>query len=395
MHLIMRLAVGLLPVLLLAGQPHAYAADETITLRYSREQDLSYLVGRTLTRVKKHKNNETKTLRERAMVRYGKPEKLRSGKIRLTRELSRIGTEGSMKRAGIYRLHTLPTRRKKYPTGRLTKFATGDSVPGRPWTLLELSGMFAAFPIFPEQPVAPGDTWEVKMQMCSPSNYKAILPVTIQHRLRGLETRGEKTYAVIQYTFQGSLETAKHPEMLETKLLKQIAPKYSLSGDGTVTFDVQAGVVVKKEQHFEWTKAWTGKLDSKLVKRNPNWEVDVDQVTSSRITTRLISDDKASALIKEAEKARQSKQAGRKTKATPPPKWTYYVNRTAVRNNKLRKKKKIRVDRAFVGYGAGKPRIIYVDEQKRPLQPSKSAGVRFQPLPADKDHGNSHMLTDV
>jgi len=160
-------------------------------------------------------------------------------------------------------------------------------------------------------------------------------------------------------------------------------PKFSLQGEGTAHFDPEAGIIVRKEQRFTWTKTWTGKLDPELVRRNPNWDVDVDEVTTCSITVGLISDEEASRLIKQAEVS-ESKRVTPQKEAPLTPKWIYYVERSAVHKDKLRKEERILVDHVLVKYGAGKPQVVYVDEQKRPLERQHSAGQRFQPFPVDK-----------
>ena len=326
-HSIVFLALFFFTIAWCGSQAHSQAAEDEIVLSYKPEENLNYLADRTFTRLKRHKGNETRTLRERAVIRYGKPEPLKGGEIRSTPEMTLLSIEGDMERRGIYRLETLAPLARKYPTGRLTRFVDSDSARGRPWDVLRVFRTFGVFPVFLETPLALGQEWRSEMDMRYSGGLKYLSPVTIRHQLVRIEMIEGRRCALIKYTFSGALQTAKHPEMLETKMAEQTKPEYTLVGHGTVYFDVDRGMIVSKEQRVEWTKAWAGKLAPSLVRQHSNWEVAVDQVTSSSITTRLISDDEASRLIKEAEEAKAKTAA--EPEQPPAPKWTYYVNRTA------------------------------------------------------------------
>jgi len=363
-------------VLLVVTSPLALCSDtrEALTLRYKGEKNVSYLIERSLKLLEKQKNNETTSLHEKTLITYGPLVVNKNGEFRLTPKMHRLSIESNMGK--LQRSHTMREGwifRQRDSLGMLPKQSPAH-IAGDRYRAWILAQMFDPFPLFPRDPVQQGSKWEVTILMAL-NREEYIFPTKVVQHFSGFERINGVNCAKIEYSLTGNLRTAEHPEMLKSRIAKQIKPEYTLSGHGTVYFDPEAGIIVRKVHEVKWTKEWTGKLDPALVRKYPSWVVDVDQVTTCRITAELIPNEVAVRLVEEVKKRKA---------ARAPRRWTYHVKRIHLRNDKLRKREKTVVDHALVRYGAGKPQISYVDEQKQPLQTQRPAGARFQPFAAEK-----------
>lgn len=369
------------------------AAQEPVTLRYKGEENVTYLVERTLKKVKKHKKGETQTLRERAVISYGQRAVEKEDKFLLTPKVFLLSVEGNMEKLKRYHTmkeHAVPAFEPwdvRYATGALPKKGNAHITNGkyRGWILAE---MFEPFPILPKHPVQQGSQWGVNTLMAL-NRETYVFPVQIVHRLQSYEEVKGKNCARIDYTVSGRLETAKHQEMLESRVAKQTKPAFTLKGEGTAFFDPVAGIILKKDQTIEWTKRWTDTLDPSLARKYPHWEVDVDEVNSSHIKVELISAEEASRLIEASPLAKKMPEGRAKpevaeAREVPVTKWRYYVKRAVVQRDRVAKREKTWVDYALVEYRAGKPKVTYVDEEKRPIEPARHFGPALQPLAGEK-----------
>jgi len=370
--------------LILAFCPFLAGAANTepaVLLEYRPKQNVSYLVELHLTQADRHKDTAPETLHERAVINYGKTQAVEQTKSGPKPTMEILTRETNMKRPQYWGLKTLPPLSKKCPSGGLTKFVEGDNSSGHPWDVDWVWRTLDLLPVFSKTPVTPGDEWQTEMEMSFPGSPKYISPVRAEYRFRGMETVEKTRCAVIEYSFSGVFETAKHVEILETEFAEQRLPRYTLSGEGTVYFDTEAGNILRKEQHSQLTIKRTRKADADFARRHPRWAEPAETVLTCRLSARQISNEKASRLIEEAKKAEGNGAAGPGGQAVP--KWSYFVTRTTVRRDKLQNEEETAVDRAFVGYGAGKPQIIYVDEQKQPLRSRNPHPPRFNPFPRD------------
>ena len=360
-------------------------AEEFVELKYKPEENLSYLVERKLTLLKKHMDDEISNLDEEAVVTFSKASKAKNGDTLIPSSLTLLNVSGTMKKNQINRLQVLPPGRKKYPTGRLTKFAEGNRENGRPWDVHLIFRTFEAFPIFPQRPVKNNDVWDVQMDMrfCGRPNFNS--KVTISHRLANFKIIDGKKLALIKYKFSGVLETANHPEIIKKdRILEKIKPKYTLNGVGKILFDPIAGIVVNKEQEVKWSNRWTGSLDPSLLENFPEWEINVDQVFTCSIKAKLISKDKAQNLVAQA-KNRKSNLSDNNEKENLTPKWTYYLKRTTIKGDKIKKTNKKLIDYALITYGLKQPEVVYVDDKKMQLKSSRKVkGRAIQPLQSEK-----------
>lgn len=378
-------------VLLSACGPNLWAVEST-TLQYQPEKNLHYIVDRTLTLLERHKNNETKTLKERAVLSFGKPRVVMSDRISVDPRLTLISIAGDMNRHDVARLHYLEPVARKFPTGELTKFADGDSAPGRPWDVHLLFRTFEPFPIFPQSPVTVQEPWIVKMDMRFYGQSGFVTPVRVEHVLTGHQTVSGRRCARIEYTFSGSLDTANSPEMLAGKPVQILTkPKYGITGQGVVDFDPEAGIVVKKEQSVKWTRKWSGRLDDDMIRKHSGWANDVDEVTECSIVASLLAEDDALRLIAESGSSKPPPVTSNAIQP-PIPTWTYSVERVVKDIGGTQVPKRSSQDLAKVTYYKDEgPQVVYVDNRGLALPVQAASGVNFQPMHAHK----ISLLTNV
>jgi len=386
--------IGFLMLLFFQAQVHPADAENALLLGCKPKENVTYLVELTLRRVNRHKDMEPERLHERAVIRYGEAQAEGEGESRVRPEMIILTLESNMKRPHYWGLRTMPPLAKKYPSGRPTRFVDGNASPGRPWHIDWIYRTFDFFPMFPNTPVTPGGKWQTRMDMAFLGSSRYISPVRTEYRLTGLERIEERSCAVIQYTFWGVFKAAKHPEMLQTEFARQRMPEYTLSGKGTVYFDTEAGIIFTKEQQSELTIKRTRKADPEFAKQYPQWAGQAEIVSRYQLSARLICEDEASRLIKEAEEARAKAPKPLEELPEVGPSWKYLVERTITRRELGYKSEKSYVDRAYVHYGAGAkqaggqigtaPQVVYVDTQGKRLAKPVVHGPAFTPFDQKK-----------
>ena len=250
-------------------------APAPVLLQYkTTQQDLYYLVERTFTWEKNQdaKNAETRT--QRAIIHFGKSRKLSTGLIRLTPKVHLLKEEGKWKklRAEVWPL------KGRYPSGAWTDAWR--------WQVQVMARDYDMFPLFPETPVAVGETWDIDGMLRFGRGLKA--PGKIVHMLEGMEEIDGRRCAKITYRFTGGINTAEHPELWPEldEIIREIKPAYGVSVEGVAYFDIQNGIVIRQEHHAKRTHRWANELDPKRARDNPDWRKTTDDIETSSISVR-------------------------------------------------------------------------------------------------------------
>jgi hypothetical protein len=117
------------------------------------------------------------------------------------------------------------------------------------------------FPIFSSKPVEPGSTWSFTIMMVIPMNQggggvmPTQFPVHMTAKLRALQGG----VATIDYAVRGEFDTEKEPfkQRFGAAFLQRNRMLHSIESQGTITLDVQKGVMIEKVEeakiHIEAT----------------------------------------------------------------------------------------------------------------------------------------------
>lgn len=378
---------GLLLVVFFADNLWPMVAKETIMLRYKPEENFNYFVERTSKRVEDRGQKNIEIRRQHAIIKYGKSSMLRTGVIRLTPEVHLLSEEGKWDKL----------RAEFWPVN--SRFQTGNWTDAWRWQVQVMARDYDMFPLFPGTDVKVGDSWEVTGKFKFPC-FKCRIPGKITHKLEAIEIIEGIKCARIKYGFSSTLDTADHSEMLADEFVKQVKPNYIVRGEGTAYFDPEKGIIVRQDHRVEWTCRWAGKCDKKLARSYPNYQASGKRVNSSSINVKLVSEEQASLLIKEAKEAKAARAKTIAPKPVQPvgekvPRCRYFVEKTTTERDKLtmKEKEKVFIDRALVHYGAGAeqaggqvktvPQVVYIDKNQKRLP--KAAYYESPLIPRDSE----------
>ena len=263
-------------------------------LRYKPTEKIYYYVERTFKRVEDHGQKNIEIRRQHAIIKYGKSSMLRTGVIRLTPEVHLLSEEGKWDKL----------RAEFWPIN--SRFQKGNWTDAWRWQVQVMARDYDMFPLFPGTDVKVGDSWEVTGKFKFPC-FKCRIPGKITHNMEAIEIIEGIKCARIKYGFSSTLNTADHSEMLADEFVKQVKPTYIVRGEGTVYFDPEKGIIVRQDHRVEWTCRWAGKYDKKLARSYPNYQASGERVNSSSINVKLVSEEQASRLIKEAKEAKAAR----------------------------------------------------------------------------------------
>ncbi len=361
-------------------------------LQYKAVDDSYYFVEMDYTYVRRHINAEEEVFRETCVIKCDQVLKDDDTRAHARPQKTLLKLEGSEDAFEDFQTKPFPPAGLAYPTGKVTKYRIlpdGTEQTGVNWIITDIARSFRVFPIFPNQPVQENQTWKVRMDICFPDNYKAVMPIEVRHHLKALERANGRTTAVIEYAFSHELDTATQPEMQQRDGISEfVKQNYTVNGRGEVEFDITRGIVTNKKQHIEWNTRWTEPLP-----KDGSAALDIqgllDSVFSFDTRARLIEEKEALRLIKEA-KALQTGPP--EPEADSGPSWKYLVERRTTSRGLAPKKERVYVDRAFVHYGArakqaggqyeSAPQVVYIDEDDNRL--NGFGHMTFEPIGSDK-----------
>lgn len=108
-------------------------------------------------------------------------------------------------------------------------------------------GEFYIFPVAPDRPLKAGLVWKSTLYVGSWIS-KLRYPIEIAQRVVGYAERKGVKCAVIEYSIAGEFRSVDHPEIVPETRRHKLRGEYHLMGKGKAYVDVNAGIIVEKEQ---------------------------------------------------------------------------------------------------------------------------------------------------
>ena len=126
------------------------------------------------------------------------------------------------------------------PTGKADKVTVHDVPAGMEPMVDSITTMMRSAVVFPDGPVGPGDSWKDEQKVPLPLGDKGTIDMVlaVTHRLRGFKVLDGRKHAIIEQTVR--ITTTG-------RALGGLSISATGDGSGSVTFDVERGVVVSTE----------------------------------------------------------------------------------------------------------------------------------------------------
>jgi hypothetical protein len=254
----------------------------------------------------------------------------------------------------------------------------------------QLTASHDTFPIFPAGDLRRGDRWTVRLSCSVPLALPHRVPLEVEHVFAAVEKDGEEQVAVVKYSTTFAFDSAQHRDVLKYPVDIRRMPVFRLEGEGEARFSLWEGTMLSKKQRFTWKAQYRreDEGDEDVQGRADAAPRVYESVSTMVMRSRLIPEDEAERLVKEAQERQAA--AARAPKPPPPqPRWVYRGTRTDTTRDLLKGTEKTQKYHARIGYGAGgRPQVVEMDAEGQPtgsnmqFQTSREKVDAWQPLSA-------------
>jgi hypothetical protein len=196
----------------------------------------------------------------------------------------------------------------------------GYPVKSTPISINKLMASSTILPFMPEKAVSKGDEWicKVNTKLENFTTSPIEKTISVKNRLTDMILEYGKNIAVITYEFDDIIDTRTLDYEWEPyqKHGVYVLPVYVFSLNGTAWFDIDKGVILKKEQHGKFHYYWTKSIPES--KRRAHDGKQEDREFHVSLHARLLDDAEAEKLMAEYEAEKAAEEAEKERIANLP-----------------------------------------------------------------------------
>ena len=207
-----------------------------VVLEYKAQNNLNYSVERVYMFEDGNNAKNNKKVHNICLLEYGdykNTSKSNDVSVKVYQALLE-GNAPSIHNYGLYKPSPVDLPRGLYNKRILYSGSTTFSTP---------------FPIMPEYPVAVNDTWDCDYSLSF--SYTSV-PITVHHELKSIKTLDNADVAEIVYSYKREFDTREYNGNIWGDDITY-RPVRSSEESGTVLFNIEKGIIVKKTAEAKWS----------------------------------------------------------------------------------------------------------------------------------------------